>query len=263
MFRKVIIGSLAALAFSGSLAQAAFIDFTSSAVTSQITSNPATFSIGAGDGLNSALSVTVGVTGGSAKFQNFDGGNGSYCQNNGPFACDIDGIGIGDDEITGTNKRHESVSISFDRSVWIDELFFLDIFKGRNSSKSGERATVDLFDSNDVLTSTLTLGFFNSDDLDATGATFGAGEDISTGSGGFLAFQTQDGSFADRVIQAQKLVFTALKISGDNGNNDYAVAGLSVADVTPVPVPAALPLMLAGLAGFGLLARRKKRAANA
>lgn len=44
-----------------------------------------------------------------------------------------------------------------------------------------------------------------------------------------------------------------------NGSQFY----LSVMDVSKVPVPAALPLFLSGLAGLGLLARRRKRAATA
>jgi hypothetical protein len=36
---------------------------------------------------------------------------------------------------------------------------------------------------------------------------------------------------------------------------------LTYEDVTPVPVPAALPLLLAGIGGLGLMARRKRKAA--
>jgi hypothetical protein len=36
---------------------------------------------------------------------------------------------------------------------------------------------------------------------------------------------------------------------------------LTFDDVTPVPVPAALPLLLAGVGGLGLMARRKRKAA--
>jgi hypothetical protein len=42
----------------------------------------------------------------------------------------------------------------------------------------------------------------------------------------------------------------------DNGNTDITVAGLTVA---PVPVPASLPLLLAGLGALGFAARRKQR----
>ncbi|MBI1365645.1 MAG: VPLPA-CTERM sorting domain-containing protein, partial [Alphaproteobacteria bacterium] len=45
---------------------------------------------------------------------------------------------------------------------------------------------------------------------------------------------------------------------GDDGANDFAVAALSY---EPVPLPAALPLFLAGLAGLGFARGRKRQAA--
>jgi hypothetical protein len=60
-------------------------------------------------------------------------------------------------------------------------------------------------------------------------------------------------------IQARYVRFTAGgKAPFDDGNSNITAAGLIVA---PVPVPASLPLLLAGLGALGWAARRKRKAA--
>lgn len=56
------------------------------------------------------------------------------------------------------------------------------------------------------------------------------------------------------------LRFTAFEYG--NGERGSQLAQVQVtADVAPVPVPAGLPLLLAGLGGLGLVARRKRKLA--
>jgi hypothetical protein len=45
------------------------------------------------------------------------------------------------------------------------------------------------------------------------------------------------------------------------GSVNKLVGTISYADIAPVPLPASLPFLLAGLGGFGIAARRKKKAA--
>jgi len=47
----------------------------------------------------------------------------------------------------------------------------------------------------------------------------------------------------------------------DNNRGSQPSLQIKMADVAPIPVPAALPLALLGLGGFGLYARRQRRAA--
>jgi hypothetical protein len=61
---------------------------------------------------------------------------------------------------------------------------------------------------------------------------------------------------------AQTATFTGLRsinfaFGGSSADEFY----LSALTATPVPVPAALPLLLAGLGGLGVMARRKRKAA--
>jgi hypothetical protein len=49
----------------------------------------------------------------------------------------------------------------------------------------------------------------------------------------------------------------SLNLTGDGAGGFPAGVGVRVDSVTPVPLPASLPLLMAGLAGLGLMRRRK------
>lgn len=55
----------------------------------------------------------------------------------------------------------------------------------------------------------------------------------------------------------------AFSFFGSTGDSDdgFGIGELTVSFYAPVPIPAALPLLLSGLAGFGLISRRRKQVA--
>lgn len=135
--------------------------------------------------------------------------------------CGQDGVGVGDDEITGSGAiNQESITITFDRAVSVGQIVLLDLFIG---SRGTERATIN-------------------------GMTFRAVETLGGGRSGTLVID-----FNQRVSQ---LVFSAAHFAGDDGGNDYAIGGVTAA----IPLPATILMLFAALAGFGLVGRRRKTA---
>lgn len=180
-----------------------------------------------------------------------------------------DGYGIKDDEIDGVD---ESFSISFensngsDRNMWVSDIFLLDMF---HEGSNGETANIAFFQDNAAV-GTLSIsqgGVSGSDPLVSGTGVFGAanndggldgsflGDILSEAGGGFLQISLADIA-TEFQLSFNEIVFSA----ADDGISDFAVAGLRIADVNFVPVPAALPLLLTGLAGLGLLSRRRKTA---
>ncbi|MCQ8185750.1 VPLPA-CTERM sorting domain-containing protein [Parvularcula maris] len=169
----------------------------------------------------------------------------------------IDGIGIGDDEIDV--QRSERVEITFHDgttagqgaaiAVNVTETFFLDLFFNVgfgdvDSAKAADRAesAVVTFE-----TSTGTL----SDEVFAlmakgTGSGFAQGPELLAALG-----------------DVTKIIFTSGS-GDDDGTGDFALAGLNFNTGSnienTVPVPAALPLFLAGLGGLTAFRRRQRTA---
>lgn len=211
------IGLFAIGASGMSSANAATIDFT----TANPFAQPDVF----------GTSVTVTANGGAGTARAFDGGDalasGAPCQN-APLACVTDGIGVGDDEITGNTEQ--SVDVLFGGSLAVTGFHFLDLFFNPNADD--QEAAQVLF--NDEVVATFS---------------FAALEPFQN-DGGY-------GFFGIAPTQATALRFIAAAGNDGVSNPDYALAGV---DVQPVPLPASGLLFVAALGGLGWVSRRRKAA---
>jgi hypothetical protein len=211
---------------------ATLVDFTNSADwTSGQTSRDY------GNGVN----VTVTATGGALTVTNpYDGGTaaGSCAGPGKVLACNQDGLGIIDDEVTGvsgTANLNESLLLTFQTPVDIGNLYFLDVFKAPastgvtalNGVSAGESV---LFDVNGVF----------------AGELFAQAAYASLG--GYLSATVS-------LLNVSTIRFYA-GLGKDDGSADFALAALSL---TPVPVPAALPLFATGIAAVAYAGRRKRK----
>lgn len=140
------------LAAFGSMAQAALIDFT----------DPTTYSV-VGDTITGAGFDQAMAMGGD--FNISEAGPGAI----GPLAGTVDGLGIGDDEISFPG---EAMSISFETAVTLTAIYLLDFFAGEQVFISnGTATTMFVASANDG------IGFFTGSlGLTGTVFTFAAGE---------------------------------------------------------------------------------------
>ena len=205
-------GALAATTLSAS---AAVIDFTDSSIYTSQTGGSATGTV---DGVG----FTIAPTGGALTFAAGPGPVGGLVGDN-------DGIGIGDDEIDGS----EYLTIVFDRSVRLTGVSFLDLFRSAANATDAEQAVV--YDGVPPATGNFV-------------ATFEATETYAPGGTGF-------GSFA---VNARGDTFTFDVGTGndDKGVGDFSVAGLTV-QLAAIPLPASALLLGGALGGLVLLRRRK------
>jgi hypothetical protein len=97
------------------------------------------------DGDTYYVKLKVGFLTGIASTQSYDGGtNSEYCQNSGPLACEIDGIGV--KHILDTNRteidRFEYLTVSFWDSSWnpvttnVDAIHLLDLYDEDRDDKA-------------------------------------------------------------------------------------------------------------------------------
>lgn len=141
------------------------------------------------------------------------------------LAGDGDGIGINNDEITNGGSG-ESLLITFDRSVKLSALAFLDLFL----SKSGdtERAILSVDGGTP-------LSFIGQ-------SVVGRAPNYGTG---FAEYATD--------LKGTSFLFTA-GLGNDNiGHGDFALAAMKV---QAVPLPASVLLLGAALGGLGFMRRR-------
>jgi hypothetical protein len=205
--KRLLISAIFALGFAGT-ANAALLDFTDRTAVPD----------GAMAGSVAGTTYALSATGGAISYgENQDG---STCP--ALLACERDGLGITDDEITATS---ESLLIEFGVDVRITAIHLLDLFIGTGT----EQARIE-YDGGVIL--------------------INAAEALGSGLSGYMLLATD--------IVTGFLRFSGLALSGDDGSNDYALAAL---EIEPVPAPAALPLLLSGLAGLAFARSRRRRMA--
>jgi len=209
---KTISAGVFALGMSTFAANAAIVDFTDSSAFSNTD-------------LSEAIGAVVVTISSDPVGINFDDSirdaTAEPCMT---LACDNDGIGIIDDEISNPTGMSQSVTVTFSRAVNILRFAGLDLY----ADSDGE-----------VLMGVTDGG---------VSATAAATEMFSDGGNGFGIT-----TMADNLTTS--ITFTVDATNDALGVADAALAGIEF-DVAPIPLPAGVVLLGGALAGLGL-ARRK------
>ena len=146
------------------------------------------------------------------------------------LACDTDGIGInGDDEVL----PDQMLIVDISEVVEVTAIYYLDLFFVPGGTDQ-ESALVD---------------FGNNGSFDAEHA---AQEAFASSLNGF-------GAFGGLSVTTDAIKFTPGELNDEQGMADFALAGIEfnlIEEEPVIPVPAALPLMLTGVAGLVLFRRR-------
>ncbi len=191
-----------------------------SAATIDLTTSP--FLTGTVDG----TTVTYEITGVPSTPIQGDNVSKTTCNDLSGLTCDFDGIGIKDDETTGAI---EQIIITFSDVVELTSAYFLDLFAGEQASVSNGLETI----------------YINSSNANSIG---------------YQQSSTDSNIFEGLGLGGTQFIFSALNLYGDDGTNDYALAGLDVnyAPGNPdVPLPAAFWLFGSALLGFMGFSRKK------
>lgn len=207
--KKILTSVAVTIAITSGAASALVLDFTSSATgTSGELSNGVTWSLTANGGaLNSS--------------QVFDGAA-TPATSADDLAFDLDGVGVGDDELSNSAMGIQELVLSFSEPTAVSGFAFLDLFL----DQSAEAGMVSADDgSMGVITAQNTVGV----------------------NGGFAELFSS--------ITASQFIFSV-----DNTNDGVGVADGALAAVylAPVPLPAGGLLLLGALGGLGIARRRKK-----
>jgi hypothetical protein len=158
----------------------------------------------------------------------------------GVYACDGDGIGIGDDEVSWkTSGFDQLLEVRFDKAVTVTEISFLDLF---NESTGREIA----------------FWYYNGDASAKSNLMAPLTNDSWPATNGFAA------ATGLNKTDVTSITFLVDCAGNSCAANDYALAGIKTvgpdADVSEVPLPAAAWLFGSGLIGLAGIARRRRTA---
>lgn len=169
----------------------------------------------------------------SLTFTAFDGtGDTSFCDPTGPLACDGDGVGVVNDEITtdpDATPRRQWITATFSRALKVTGLHFLDLFETDDES---EKETA--------------LVFYNRTGGGGADDSIAADDEFGVDAGYTFASVDRDGIMS--------ITFKARGTNDDVGEADYALAGINV-----VPLPAAGWLLVGAFGGLYGARRLKKK----
>lgn len=173
------------------------------------------------------LTLTLSATGGAISFaQDFDG---ETCPAR--LACDRDGLGIGDDEITDHTKTGQAILLAFSAPVLVSTLEFLDLFREPDTPLEETEAAMVSFDGGPAFAVTASMPF-------------------------------ADGGTGYRMSGFSPQRATEILLFADVGNDkqneaDFALAAI---EVQPVPLPPSIAFGLAGVIALLWVGRRRAAA---
>jgi len=215
---------------ASNISTAALIDFTTSGLS--VVDNKIT-------GTTDGVGYTVSTNGTLNINEGYDGSQNNGCTPQAPsLACNIDGIGVGNDEL----NNNEIVTLTFTEDVLLSGFYFLDLYDG--SSRAVKNTDGKEFYTQEEATVTLP---------DLTTLTI-----LGTETGGQGGFAELTGFSPITILAGQAVTFTADVFKGDDGNNDYALAGITV---NAIPLPGAVWLFGSALVGFAGFNRFRKKSA--
>lgn len=235
MKKVLLLGVVLAVGLSYSTASAMLIDFTDADTWSGVSgTNPYTATVDSMDVTLSASIVPIGPTNYTMSFNGGSDAPGAINAPNVSLQGEGDGIGIkliGDtDEINANSRYLEKLTVSFAESMLIQEIYLLDLFYV--SGTSFEKAVYSI---NGIETT------FDSITAQSNTSLYGnkGFQTISLGAG---------------IVSNSISFWVAPPGPGEDGDNDYALAGIAA---TVVPEPCSVFLFLSGLIGIAGFSRRK------